>query len=82
MEFYDIIGTFGTGCIVTAYLLLQTGRTKSDSTGYLSSNLFGAICLLISLCYNFNLASFIIECFWILASLIGIYNKFYGTTKV
>jgi len=37
-------------------------------------NLTGAILLLISLCYNFNLASFVIEIFWIAASLIGLYK--------
>jgi len=37
-------------------------------------NLVGAILLLISLCYNFNLASFVIELFWITASLIGLYK--------
>jgi predicted membrane protein len=30
--------------------------------------------LLFSLCINFNLASFVIEIFWIAASLIGLYG--------
>ncbi len=37
-------------------------------------NLVGAGCLLLSLCFNFNLASFVIEVFWIGASLIGLWK--------
>ena len=49
---------------------------KASPTGlvYNMMNLTGAILLLISLCYNFNLASFVIEIFWIAASLIGLYK--------
>jgi predicted membrane protein len=35
-------------------------------------NLTGALFLLFSLCINFNLASFVIEVFWIAASVIGL----------
>jgi hypothetical protein len=38
--------------------------------------LVGALLILISLLYNFNLASAIIEVFWILISLWGIVNWF------
>jgi len=42
--------------------------------GYNMMNLVGAILLLVSLCFKFNLASFVIELFWIAASLVGLYR--------
>ncbi|MGS0468886.1 CBU_0592 family membrane protein [Cobetia marina] len=42
-------------------------------------NLSGAILLLISLCINFNLASFVIEVFWIVASLVGLVRWLMGS---
>lgn len=37
-------------------------------------NLAGALCILFSLLFNFNLASVILEITWISISLIGIYK--------
>ena len=60
---HDLIGNLGVGIIVISYFLLQTEKITSDMLSYSISNLIGAIFLLISLCYNFNLASFVIEIF-------------------
>nr|WP_206018200.1 MULTISPECIES: hypothetical protein [unclassified Pseudoalteromonas] len=64
----------GTFLVVGSFFLLQLGKTSPTSLMYNIMNLTGAILLLISLCYNFNLASFVIEIFWIAASLIGLYK--------
>jgi predicted membrane protein len=74
----DIIGMLGTGLVVLAYYLLQLERVDSRSLAYNLMNLFGAVFLLISLCFTFNLASFVIELFWIGASLIGLWKLFKG----
>jgi hypothetical protein len=58
--------------------MLQLGKAEPTGIVYNLMNLTGAILLLISLCYNFNLASFVIELFWIAASLIGLYKYFKG----
>ncbi len=71
---FDIIGMTGTFLVVAAFFLLQLEKIKPDGVQYNIMNLTGAILLLISLCYNFNLASFVIELFWIAASLIGLYK--------
>lgn len=73
---FDVIGMTGTFLVVGAFFMLQLERLKASGIGYNLMNLSGAILLLISLCYNFNLASFVIELFWIAASLIGIYKYF------
>ncbi|KZN61092.1 permease [Pseudoalteromonas luteoviolacea CPMOR-1] len=73
---FDVIGMTGTFLVVGAFFLLQLEKVTPDGLKYNLMNLSGAILLLISLCYNFNLASFVIELFWIVASLIGLYKYF------
>lgn len=68
----NIIGMIGTIAVVASYLLMQLGKMDSHSLAFNSLNLIGAIFLLISLLVHFNLASFIIELFWIAASIIGL----------
>ena len=70
----DTIGMLGAGLVVLAYYLLQLERADPRGLGYNMINLVGAIFLLVSLCFNFNLASFVIELFWIGASLIGLWR--------
>jgi len=73
---FDIIGVTGTCLIALAYFLQQLGKMRGDDLSYLLMNLAGAILLMISLCINFNLASFLMEIFWIIASVIGLRNYF------
>lgn len=68
----DSIGMLGTLLVVLAYFLLQLERVEPGNLSYNLINLFGASFLLFSLCFTFNLASFVIELFWIAASLIGL----------
>jgi predicted membrane protein len=70
----DTIGMAGTMLVVLAYFLLQLERTDPKGLAYNMINLVGAILLLFSLCFHFNLASFVIEIFWITASLIGLWK--------
>ncbi|MFY8351426.1 CBU_0592 family membrane protein [Pseudoalteromonas sp. SSM20] len=79
---FDIIGMTGTFLVVGAFFLLQLDKVKPTGIAYNLMNLSGAILLLISLCYNFNLASFVIELFWIAASLIGLYKYYKAPKKV
>jgi hypothetical protein len=69
---YDIIGTIGVGVIVVTYLLLQLGRIKSEQFVYSLLNGMGAALILISLYYDFNLPSVIVEAFWLVISIFGI----------
>jgi predicted membrane protein len=72
--FIDTIGMLGTLLVVLAYYLLQLERTDPKGLAYNMINLAGAVLLLFSLCFHFNLASFVIEIFWIAASLIGLWK--------
>ena len=74
----DVIGMTGTALVVLAYFLLQLEKIPANSLSYNLMNLVGATLLLISLCFTFNLASFVIELFWIGASLIGLWKIYRG----
>lgn len=68
----DIVGIIGVGLVVMALFLIQLEKITSSSSIYLYSNFFGAIMLLFSLYYHWNLASVIIEILWLLISTYGI----------
>jgi len=69
---FNIIGTVGVVCVLMAYFLLQVEKLKSDSLKYLLLNFFGALLLVISLIWAWNLPAFIVEACWVLISLFGI----------
>ena len=71
---HDIIGILGAGLIVLAYFLNQSRILPSENIRYPLLNLAGAVFLLYSLYFSFNLASVLIEVFWIGISLLGIYK--------
>ncbi|MFT5637031.1 MAG: hypothetical protein ACI89T_002504 [Cognaticolwellia sp.] len=77
---FDIIGMSGTILVVGAFLMLQLEKVNPKSLAYNLTNLFGAVLLLISLCYNFNLTSFVIELFSIAVSIIGLV-KYYTKSQ-
>ena len=71
-QFHDFIGNVGVLIILGVYLMLQLEKITSSNFWFSALNLFGASMILYSLVYSFNLSSFVIECVWILISLIGI----------
>ena len=72
----DLIGILGVIVIIVAYILLQL--EKIDARGLLFSllNTVGAFFIIVSLVYDWNLASFIMESTWMMVSLYGIW-KYY-----
>lgn len=73
---HDVVGFVGIALIVGCYLLLQTEKLRSNDVNYSIFNGIGAICILVSLCFEFNLSAFIVETIWVLISLIGIGRYF------
>jgi len=63
------------------YFLLQIDKIDPKGLTFNLVNLIGSFFLLLSLLVHFNLASFVIEFFWIVASAIGIYQYFKRKTK-
>ena len=69
----DLVGNIGVLLLMTAYLLLQLNKL-SNGLLYSILNAVGAGLIVVSLLTNFNLSAFLIEVFWILISVIGIYR--------
>jgi len=69
---FDLAGFIGVVMIVIAYLLLQLDKLPSSSLSYSLLNAAGAMLIIISLIFKFNLSAFIVEVFWFLISLLGL----------
>jgi hypothetical protein len=72
--FTNILGLVGVTIILVTYFLLNTNKLSADNLNYQLLNFFGSWLILFSLIVNWNLASFVIEIFWILISMIGAYR--------
>lgn len=68
----DSIGVFGFVLYVLNYTLLTFGWVSGDSVHYFVINLLAAVLVLIGLSNNFNLASALIQSFFITMSTFGI----------
>lgn len=68
-----IVGFIGMVFVVIAFHNTVTGKWAGQSKIFNVVNLIGATLLLLSLTVHFNLGSFIIEVFWIIISVRGLY---------
>lgn len=69
-----MVGVFGAALIVLANFLLQGGRLDPRSLAYSAANGLGALAILFSLFFEFNLSAFVIESFWLAISGYGLYR--------
>lgn len=72
---FDLAGFIGVLLIVVAYLLLQLDKLPSSSPRYSLLNAVGALLIIVSLIFAFNLSAFIVEVFWFLISLLGLWRS-------
>lgn len=75
----DLIGILGVIVIIFAYVLLQLEKIDAKDLIFSILNTLGAFLIIISLLYDWNLASFIMELTWMIVSLYGIW-KYYKHT--
>ncbi|ALS59638.1 hypothetical protein AT302_07600 [Pandoraea norimbergensis] len=68
----DFIGILGAAFVVLAYFLNQRGRLSSSDWRFPGINLCGSVLITVSLIYNPNPASLLIEIFWGAISLYGL----------
>ena len=71
---HDLLGTVGVGMVLVAYFLLQVGRMRAEDVRYSLLNGIGAGLVVLSLLFEFNLSAFLLEAFWVLISMIGIWR--------
>jgi hypothetical protein len=72
----DVVGNLGVVILMVTYLLLQLNRIRSDDLVYSLLNAIGASFIILSLVVDFNLSALLMEVFWVLISLLGIYRYF------
>ncbi|WP_136810155.1 CBU_0592 family membrane protein [Desulfosediminicola flagellatus] len=73
-HWYDLIGNIGVFMILIAYFMLQLNRINTHSLSFCLMNFCGAFLIMVSLYFDFNLSAFVIEFFWLLISIFGIYK--------
>ena len=71
MSVPDIVGLVGVAAYLGAYGLLQMGILKLEDPRYAVLNALGALLILYSLAFDFNLASFVTQTAWLILTAIG-----------
>jgi hypothetical protein len=75
LSWFDFAGFAGVVLIVIAYLLLQLNKLPSSAPAYSLLNAIGAFLVMVSLVFDFNLSAFLMEAFWFLISLFGLFRS-------
>lgn len=73
---FETIGVIGFGLYVLNYTLLTLRYPSGHDVAYFNLNLLAAAFVLVGLMASFNLASALIQVFWVGMSLVGIALKF------
>jgi hypothetical protein len=80
-SWFDLVGNIGVLLMVIAYLLLQLEKISSSAFSYLLLNTVGAVLVIVSLMFRFNLSAFLMEAFWLLISLFGLAKPLFSGRK-
>lgn len=72
MNLPDILGVVGVALILVAYAGATTGRLDPKRAPALLLNLVGAVLILGSLYFDFNLSAVLMEGAWALLAVIGL----------
>jgi len=71
MSVPDVVGLIGVAAYLSAYGLLQLGVLKVEDGRYALLNALGALLILYSLLFDFNLASVVTQTAWLVLTAIG-----------
>ena len=71
MSVADFVGLVGVAAYLSAYGLLQLGKLKFEDWRYALLNGIGALAILYSLTFDFNMPSFITQAMWLIFTIIG-----------
>lgn len=75
LSWFDLAGFVGVVLIVIAYLLLQLNKLPSSAPVYSLLNAIGSFLVMLALVFDFNLSAFLMEAFWFLISLLGLFRS-------
>lgn len=77
----DMIGLVGVAAYLSAYGLLQVGILKVEDNRYALLNALGALLILYSLLYDFNLASFVTQSAWLVLTAVGFVRSHFKRSR-
>jgi hypothetical protein len=80
-SWFDFAGTVGVAILIVTYLSLQMGKLDAHRIPYSALNALGAGLISFSLLFRFNVSAFIVEIFWVVISLFGIYRCLRGSNE-
>jgi len=69
---YDLAGFLGAAIIVIAYLAVQQRWLNALDWRFPAANAAGSLLILVSLWFEWNFPSVVIEVFWVLISFLGL----------
>jgi hypothetical protein len=72
LSLYDIAGFVGAVIIVAAYFAMQQRWLNALDWRFPAANLLGSLLILVSLWFEWNFPSVVIEIFWALISFMGL----------
>jgi membrane-associated HD superfamily phosphohydrolase len=81
-SWFDLVGNVGVLLMVVAYLLLQLEKVSGSAVSYLVLNAVGAVLVILSLKFRFNLSAFLMEAFWLVISLYGLTRPLFAKRSV
>ncbi|WOI52299.1 CBU_0592 family membrane protein [Parvularcula sp. LCG005] len=70
-SWHDAVGFLGVALLLGAYAALQFKKISADDPLYSAANGLAALLIAVSLLFNFNAASMVIEIFWFAISVYG-----------
>ena len=74
MTVFDLVGIVGTLIVVVAYFGTQQGWLRATDWRFPLANLVGAVLILVSLWFDWNLPAVVVEVFWVAISLHGLWR--------
>jgi hypothetical protein len=72
LPIYELAGFVGAAIIVAAYLAVQQRWLNALDRQFPAANVVGSLLILVSLWFEWNFPSVVIEIFWALISLLGL----------
>lgn len=73
-QWHNLVGGIGVVMVLVAYFMLQSGRMDLRHWPFSLLNALGSLLILLSLSVDYNLPAVLIEAFWLLISLYGLWR--------
>ncbi|TDF41752.1 hypothetical protein EYS14_02575 [Alteromonadaceae bacterium M269] len=67
-------GLVGAAFVLCAYFMISQKKWSEGQVRYHLFNILGAGLILFSLTFDFNIAAFVIQVFWIVIGFLGLYR--------